>query len=71
MSKSKKSHVSDNQIHQAISGIPYPVSKADLIKYARGRSDNGGVVDMLKKLPEMDYRHEPQVLSTLKEYLDA
>lgn len=62
---------SETKVHQAISGIPYPASKEDLVEYARARSENGGVVDLLSKLPEMEYSNEPQVLTTLKEYMDS
>lgn len=63
-----KSDSTENLVHQAISGIPYPTTKAELIEYARVRSENGGVVHLLEKLPEMEFGNEPQVLSTLKEY---
>lgn len=61
----------ETQIHQSISGIPYPCSKEDLIEYARSKSGSDGVVDLLNKLPPLDYQNEPHVLSTLKEYADS
>jgi hypothetical protein len=71
MAEHSKSNLPENLVHQALSGLPYPATKQDLIEYARARSDNGGVVDILEKLPEMEYNNEPQVLSTLKEYTDT
>lgn len=70
MSKGKKPNISKTHIHQAISGIPYPATKEELIEYARTKTENGGVVDLLEELPGMDYANEPQVLSTLREYTD-
>jgi hypothetical protein len=61
----------ETQIHQSISGIPYPSSKEEIIEYARSKSGNDGVIDLLNKLPPLEYLNEPHVLSTLKEYVDS
>lgn len=68
MTHEEKPEIPEANVHQSISGIPYPASREELIEYARARSDNGGVVDQLEKLPDIEYHNEPQVLSTLKEY---
>jgi hypothetical protein len=65
--KDKKS-VTETQVHQAISGIPYPTTKDELIKYASAKSAGGGVVDVLESLPPAEYQNEPQVLTTIREY---
>lgn len=70
MFEAEKPDLNENKVHQAISGIPYPASKEELISYASARSRNG-VIDLLQKLPELEYQNEPQVLSTLEEYMDA
>lgn len=70
MKKDKSHPVTKTKIHDALSGMPYPAGKQDLIKYARARGKNGGIVPVLEKLPEMEYSSESQVLSTIKEYVD-
>ena len=71
MKQEDKPILSETKVHQAIGGIPYPATKEELVEYARVRSDNGSVVNLLEKLPDIEYANEPQVLSTLKEYADS
>jgi hypothetical protein len=58
-------------VHQSIAGIPYPATKEELITYAGARSDRDEIVDILNKLPPLEYRNEPHVLSTLREFLEG
>jgi hypothetical protein len=71
MTHDKKSSTLKNNIHQSISGIPYPASKEELIEYASTHGTSGEVIDLLEKLPPIEFQNEPQVLSTLKEYKDV
>lgn len=68
MAKKEKTPAVETQVHQALSGIPYPATKDELIKYASAKSGNGAVVDLLDSLPSINYTNEPQVLTTLREY---
>lgn len=71
MANKDKKLVTETQIHQAIGGIPYPTTKEELIKYARAKSANGGVMDVLESIPPAEYNNEPHVLTTIREYKDV
>jgi hypothetical protein len=71
MREDKKSSVIKTAVHQSISGILYPTSKEALIEYARAKGDGNDVVDLLEKLPPLEYLNEPHVLTTLNEYVNA
>lgn len=71
MRDKKKVSLVRNVIHQSIGGLAYPASKKELIQYARAKTVDKEAIDLLGKLPPLDYRNEPHVLSTLREYISS
>jgi hypothetical protein len=63
--KNKKVGVTFSSVHHAISGIPFPSNRQDIIEYVRNAGSNDGVIDLVKFLPDHEYRNETEIINNL------
>ena len=52
-------------LRSAISGIPYPASKSEIISYARSKATGNGVLDVLNEIPAQEYGSEEELLQAV------
>jgi len=63
---SEKNSVSIPHIHNFLSGLPYPSTHKEIIEYARNKGANTGILDVLMKLPDQEFKNESEIMSNLK-----
>jgi hypothetical protein len=52
-------------IKQYISGIPFPAPLSEVIEYARRKGAPDGAIDILRQLPNINYKNEQQIINNL------
>jgi len=57
----RESMVSTGEILEYIKGIDFPQKKQGLIEHAKSRNAPANVIDLLNKLPDMNYRSTADV----------
>jgi hypothetical protein len=62
---SMQNRLKDSQIHNSISGIPFPASNKDVLEYARNKGAPDRVIDLLKGIPEKKYKNEAEIINNL------
>ena len=51
-----------SDVQKALKGVTYPASKQDLLKHAKGQGADGGVLDLIDKMPDGKYENMADVM---------
>lgn len=63
---SKKKNITISHIRSALSGIPFPATRKDIIEYVRNKGVGDGIIDFFKeKLPDQEFNKQSHILSSL------
>lgn len=52
------------QINQLLSHLPYPISTADLVQFARQHGANDQILSMLERLPDKTFNSPEDIKNT-------
>lgn len=53
------------QFHQALSGLPYPATKDEIVAYVRNHTPDNAIFDRITEIKDATYRHETEILRAL------
>jgi hypothetical protein len=65
----RKDKVTESYVRRVLRGAVYPISGKDLAAYVHKAEPNAGLTELIRKLPEKEYKNEGEAFAELKDHI--